>query len=169
VIQRRYVFEADHDTVYIAACQPFSYETLQHDLYELQSKFQVKEQQQQQGGIYLHRENLVDSLHGRRLDMLTISSFNWMQDTHETELFAAALQNGTNRSCDHRAHTFTSDKVVAVITARVHPGETNSSLMMNGFLAFITDTQDPRARLLRDRFVFKVIPMLNPDGVSEGK
>ena len=169
MIQRRYVFEADHDTVYIAACQPFSYETLQHDLDELQSKFQVKEQQQQQGGIYLHRENLVDSLHGRRLDMLTISSFNWMQDTHETELFAAALQNGTNRSCDHRAHTFTSDKVVAVITARVHPGETNSSLMMNGFLAFITDTQDPRARLLRDRFVFKVIPMLNPDGVSEGK
>ncbi|XP_054548661.1 cytosolic carboxypeptidase 3 isoform X3 [Talpa occidentalis] len=54
-----------------------------------------------------------------------------------------------------------------VLTARVHPGETNSSWMMKGFLDYILgDSSD--AQLLRDTFVFKVVPMLNPDGVIVG-
>ena len=36
--------------------------------------------------------------------------------------------------------------------------------MMKGFLDYIT-SDDPDAVTLRDNFVFKVIPMLNPDGV----
>ena len=51
-----------------------------------------------------------------------------------------------------------------LITARVHPGETNGSWMMKGFLDYITSS-DPDAVTLRDHFIFKVIPMLNPDGV----
>ncbi|XP_036390535.1 cytosolic carboxypeptidase 2, partial [Megalops cyprinoides] len=58
-------------------------------------------------------------------------------------------------------------KRAVVVTARVHPGETNSSWMMQGFLDFLLgDSLD--ARLLRDTFVFKVVPMLNPDGVVVG-
>ncbi|XP_072573911.1 cytosolic carboxypeptidase 2-like isoform X2 [Paramormyrops kingsleyae] len=58
-------------------------------------------------------------------------------------------------------------KRVVVVTSRVHPGETVSSWMMQGFLDFLlSDTQD--AQLLRDTFVFKVVPMLNPDGVVVG-
>ncbi|KAM8818089.1 cytosolic carboxypeptidase 3 [Rhynchonycteris naso] len=54
-----------------------------------------------------------------------------------------------------------------VLTARVHPGETNSSWIMKGFLDFILgDSCD--AQLLRDTFIFKVVPMLNPDGVIVG-
>lgn len=51
-----------------------------------------------------------------------------------------------------------------LITARVHPGETNSSWMMKGFLDYVL-SDDPDAQTLRDNFIFKVIPMLNPDGV----
>ena len=51
-----------------------------------------------------------------------------------------------------------------LITARVHPGETNGSWMMKGFLDYIT-SNDADANTLRDNFIFKVIPMLNPDGV----
>ncbi|XP_023386065.1 cytosolic carboxypeptidase 3 [Pteropus vampyrus] len=54
-----------------------------------------------------------------------------------------------------------------ILTARVHPGETNSSWIMKGFLDFILgDSSD--AQLLRDTFIFKVVPMLNPDGVIVG-
>ncbi|CAG5096104.1 Oidioi.mRNA.OKI2018_I69.XSR.g14474.t1.cds [Oikopleura dioica] len=58
-------------------------------------------------------------------------------------------------------------KKVVVISARVHPGETNGSWMMKGFLDFIT-SMDPDAVTLRGHFIFKVIPMLNPDGVIVG-
>ncbi|KAL8221766.1 UNVERIFIED_CONTAM: Cytosolic carboxypeptidase 3 [Gekko kuhli] len=58
-------------------------------------------------------------------------------------------------------------KAAVILTARVHPGETNSSWMMKGFLDYILGDSDT-ARLLRDTFVFKVVPMLNPDGVIVG-
>ncbi len=46
-------------------------------------------------------------------------------------------------------------KKAVVVTARVHPGETNGSWMMEGFLDFLlSDSED--AQLLRDTFVFKV-------------
>ena len=40
--------------------------------------------------------------------------------------------------------------------------------MMRGVLNFLTDPDDEEAKLLRENFVFKVIPMLNPDGVING-
>ena len=51
--------------------------------------------------------------------------------------------------------------------ARVHPGETGASYMMKGFLDYLSGpTLD--AKILRDNFVFKIVPMLNPDGVIAG-
>lgn len=55
-----------------------------------------------------------------------------------------------------------------VISARVHPGETVSSWMMRGVLFFLTDPTSDEAKMLRDNFVFKIVPMLNPDGVING-
>ena len=54
-----------------------------------------------------------------------------------------------------------------VVTARIHPGETNGSWMMKGLLDFLTSSADD-TKILRDLFVFKIIPMLNPDGVIVG-
>ncbi|XP_054894212.1 cytosolic carboxypeptidase 2 isoform X2 [Poeciliopsis prolifica] len=59
------------------------------------------------------------------------------------------------------------NKKAVVVTARVHPGETNGSWMMEGFLDFLLGDSDD-AQVLRDNFVFKVVPMLNPDGVVVG-
>ena len=53
------------------------------------------------------------------------------------------------------------------ISARVHPGESNSSWMMKGIIDYLTGPS-LNAKILRDNFVFKVVPMLNPDGVING-
>ena len=53
------------------------------------------------------------------------------------------------------------------MTGRVHPGETPASWITKGFVDFITSNV-PAARLLRRMFVFKIVPMINPDGVFYG-
>jgi murein tripeptide amidase MpaA len=53
------------------------------------------------------------------------------------------------------------------MTARIHPGETPSSWIMKGVIDFLTGPSI-HARILRDSFVFKLVPMLNPDGVIVG-
>jgi len=54
-----------------------------------------------------------------------------------------------------------------VITSRVHPGESNASWIVDGILEFLV-SEDEVAKYLRNNFVFKIIPMLNPDGVIVG-
>ena len=45
----------------------------------------------------------------------------------------------------------------------LQPGETPASWITKGFLDFIT-SNTPAARLLRRMFIFKIVPMINPDG-----
>ena len=54
-----------------------------------------------------------------------------------------------------------------ILTSRVHPGESNASWMMNGVIEYLVSDCE-NARYLRDTFVFKIIPMQNPDGVIVG-
>ena len=58
-------------------------------------------------------------------------------------------------------------KKFIIVGARVHPGESNASFIMQGFLKFITGPSIEAVNL-RKRVVFKVIPMTNPDGVIAG-
>eukprot|EP01083_Nonionella_stella_P002743 7888_1 len=58
-------------------------------------------------------------------------------------------------------------KGAVVITARVHPGETPASFVVQGLLQFLTSS-DQIAENLRQSSVFFIIPMLNPDGTFLG-
>jgi cytosolic carboxypeptidase protein 2/3 len=79
----------------------------------------------------------------------------------ENLIHLLTITNQSNSSEEHKA------KKGVILTARVHPGETNSSWMMHGFLDFLLGNSAD-AKLLRDNFVFKIVPMLNPDGVIIG-
>eukprot|EP01028_Stygiella_incarcerata_P002886 TRINITY_DN15514_c0_g1_i1.p1 TRINITY_DN15514_c0_g1~~TRINITY_DN15514_c0_g1_i1.p1 ORF type:complete len:436 (+),score=63.39 TRINITY_DN15514_c0_g1_i1:75-1382(+) len=96
------------------------------------------------GHPYFHRALLCRTVLGRRIDLLTITS----PESEET--------------------TPLRERKIVVVTARVHPGETPASWVCQGFLDFILGGSDPRAQLLRDHIVFKVVPCLNPDGVFLG-
>ncbi|XP_015755309.1 PREDICTED: cytosolic carboxypeptidase 2-like [Acropora digitifera] len=76
-------------------------------------------------------------------------------------VYVLTVTNPSRRPADAEA------KQNVVVTARVHPGETNSSWMMKGLLDYLTSNA-PDAKLLRDTFIFKIVPMLNPDGVIIG-
>lgn len=60
-----------------------------------------------------------------------------------------------------------SYRKAVVLTGRIHPGESNSSLIMNGVIDYLISDEE-KADYLRNNFVFKIIPMLNPDGVIVG-
>ncbi|XP_074762347.1 cytosolic carboxypeptidase 6 isoform X1 [Athene noctua] len=90
---------------------------------------------------YFCRELLGLSVQKRQLDLLTITS-------------PENLRPG-------------AEQKVVFITARVHPGETPSSFVCQGIIDFLV-SQHPIAKVLRDHLVFKIAPMLNPDGVYLG-
>lgn len=59
------------------------------------------------------------------------------------------------------------DKPYVLLTGRVHPGESNSSFIMEGLIDFLVSSH-PKAIFLRQNIIFKIVPMLNPDGVILG-
>eukprot|EP00698_Gefionella_okellyi_P002295 TRINITY_DN12107_c0_g1_i1.p1 TRINITY_DN12107_c0_g1~~TRINITY_DN12107_c0_g1_i1.p1 ORF type:complete len:435 (-),score=66.82 TRINITY_DN12107_c0_g1_i1:93-1397(-) len=91
---------------------------------------------------YVRRELLCRSVQNRRVDLLTITS-------------------PRNLVSDGRK------KRMVFFSARVHPGETPASFVMQGIIDFLVSA-DPAAQILRDNIVFKIVPMLNPDGVFVG-
>ena len=60
-----------------------------------------------------------------------------------------------------------ANKKAVILTSRVHPGESNGSYVIKGVIEFLLSS-DPIAKNLRSNFIFKIIPMLNPDGVIHG-
>ncbi|XP_063882854.1 cytosolic carboxypeptidase-like protein 5 [Scylla paramamosain] len=143
-------------TTHYAFTYPYTYSEVQTVLEGLDRRFPAGSP-----SLYYHRELLAYSLDHWRVDLLTVSSHSGRADEREERLPGLFPVPG-----QLRPHRFPGKKVV-FISARVHPGETSSSFVLNGFLNFIV-SGDPRAERLRDLFVFKVIPLLNPDGVVRG-
>ncbi|KAG8225707.1 hypothetical protein J437_LFUL001741 [Ladona fulva] len=112
--------------------------------------------------IYYHRECLCHSLEGRSVDLITITS-NW-GISRERE---PRLKNLFPDVEVPRPHAFPNKKVI-FITARVHPAETSSSFVLDGIITSLINKNDPGAAQLRKKFLFKLIPVLNPDGVVKG-
>eukprot|EP00347_Sterkiella_histriomuscorum_P024496 403330908 len=66
-----------------------------------------------------------------------------------------------------------SKKKLIIISARIHPGDHQSSYVMEGILNFLTSQKGYEEYLeqvqeLRENFIFKIVPMLNCEGVIIG-
>lgn len=88
------------------------------------------------------RKMLCQSNAGNPIDILTITNFT------DSELQM-------------------KQKKAFILSSRVHPGETGASYMMKGVIDYLVGPSIG-ARILRDNYIFKIIPMVNPDGVILG-
>nr|XP_022317120.1 cytosolic carboxypeptidase-like protein 5 isoform X5 [Crassostrea virginica] len=151
---------------YFAFCYPWSYMEQQERLNEYDKKFShCKElnSSSPKDSIYYHRELLCYSPDQLRLDLVTVSSCHGLSSETEPRFDHNLFPEKDVPRCKKFR-----GKRVFFLSSRVHPGETPASFVFNGFLEFILKDNDPRAKALRRQFVFKCIPILNPDGVQRG-
>lgn len=133
-------FPHANDVCYFAYHYPYTFTMLQGHLSRLESSLNTKD-------IYYRRMTLCSSLGGNPCDVITITAQPREGDAKSIEI----LRN--------RPYIF--------LTSRVHPGESNSSWVMKGVLDFLM-SNFYTARHLRETFIFKIVPMLNIDGVVNG-
>lgn len=58
-------------------------------------------------------------------------------------------------------------KRCVIVCGRAHPGESNGSYMIEGFIDFLCG-ESKMAEFLRRHVIFKIVPMINPDGATMG-
>lgn len=117
-------------------------------------------------GVYFHRETLATSLDGRCVDLLTVTAAQEPDDDEVANHYEVPPPELEDTLSCNPAQRFAC-RPIAFISARVHPGETPAQFTFFGLLRFLI-SNDPRAKSLRANFVFKLVPMLNPDGVARG-
>ncbi len=155
-ISFNFEFNFDSQGVLFAFCYPWSYHKNRAFLNYIESKIPKE--------IYFHREVLTYSKEKRKVELLTISDHSGRSKVREPHMKNLFPENNKNP----RPFTFSKDKLVIFISARVHPGETPSSYLLNGIIKLLVNSDDPRAKLLRKFFVFKIVPIINVDGVYRG-
>ncbi|XP_060645962.1 cytosolic carboxypeptidase 6 isoform X1 [Drosophila nasuta] len=132
-------FDKEEDVYMFALASPYSYSRLQSYLNVIDAR-QGPEKR-------FTRCVLVKSLQNRNVDLVTID-----QVTHN--------QRSTNRL----ERSFIR---VIVILCRTHSSEAPASHVCQGLIEFLVGNH-PIAQVLRENFVFKIVPMVNPDGVFLG-
>ncbi|XP_009885965.1 PREDICTED: cytosolic carboxypeptidase 4 [Charadrius vociferus] len=133
-------FPHKDDVCYLAYHYPYTYSTMM-------SHLDILEQNRNPKKVYWRQQTLCQTLGGNPCPLLTITAMPDSKKRDDLEQFY------------NRPYVF--------LMARVHPGESNASWVMKGTLEFLVSS-DPIADLLRKCFIFKIVPMLNPDGVING-
>uniref|UniRef100_A0A4W5KMI3 Cytosolic carboxypeptidase 1 n=1 Tax=Hucho hucho TaxID=62062 RepID=A0A4W5KMI3_9TELE len=132
-------FNHKDDVCYFAYHYPYTYSTLKMHLQKLEA---LRTPQ-----TYLREDVLCETLGGNSCPLLTIT--------------AMPESTSNDQICQFR------NRPLVFLSSRVHPGETNASWVMKGTLEFLMGSS-PLAQSLREAYIFKIVPMLNPDGVVNG-
>ncbi|OMJ79432.1 hypothetical protein SteCoe_20533 [Stentor coeruleus] len=159
-----YNFKNPNDTVYFAYSQPYSYTDCQTFLKTISSS----------NKDICRLNTLCLTNDGKECNLLTITDSiqdyidydNEVKDMNDMVKYLRKFKkpkSGLKRKTSEK-HV---NKKAIVLMARVHSGETVSSFMMKGAIEYLLSSLTS-AVFLRKNFVFKIVPMLNPDGVYHG-
>ena len=155
-------FDYSRDTVLIAYSRPYKYTQMILDLLKNENALMEQdperypEEKRTEAARWNGEAEIVLSnylVYTRKLMCLTLSGL--------------PVPILTVTACKHLGKKMSKREGV-FLTSRVHPGETNSSFVFQGMLERLTKANDPIAQYLRENFVFKMVPCLNPDGVLKG-
>jgi murein tripeptide amidase MpaA len=143
--------------MYFAWTYPYSFEESLKKTQKWIKKFN------RQQNIYVNREVICYSRELRPMEMLTLT-----KDIKRTEVREELIEGlFPEANGDVTTRPFIFEKPTVFISARVHPGETPASFVLDGIMKFLLKGSE-QAKILLDKFVFKIVPMLNPDGVYRG-
>lgn len=134
-----FTFSSDSDfrRTYFAYCEPHSYSDCQAYLNELERRFSHHSQ------IYFTRELLNYTLDGRRIDLLTLTTYKdllFEREPHIEGLFP-----------ESKSRPYKAKKPIIFISARVHPGEVPGSHILNGLLDFLTPAKAGTSQIRQPR------------------
>ena len=137
-----YTFQYDQDEVFFANCIPFTYTDLNRDL-------NVYTKNENDKYIFFNRKKLCSTIIGNNVEFFTINN--------STSIYPYVMGNSDKNKL----------KSGVVLFGRQHPSETVGSWTLKGAIDFLMGESE-EAKYLRDNFIFKIIPMINVDGVICG-
>ena len=158
-----YEFKYDNDIVYFANSLPYFYSSLMKEL----NHYELDEEKYP----YFHRKTLATTLGGNDLDMFTINS---MYDIYKNGITSVVMPKTNNYLSiknnyenNNNSSQILDERKAVVIIGRQHPGETVGSYVVKGCMDFLMGNSD-EAKKLREIYLIKIVPMMNPDGVLVG-
>ena len=159
-----YEFQYDNDTVYFANCLPYFYSTLMKEL----NHYELNEEKYP----YFHRKTLSTTLGGNDLDMFTINSMYDIYKNGVTSVIMPKTNNYLSIKNNYENNNINNSQIIderkaVVLIGRQHPGETVGSYVIKGCIDFLMGNSE-EAKKLREIYLFKIVPMMNPDGVLVG-
>jgi len=154
-VEFEYEFEYDNDTVWFATCIPYTYSMLIRYIKSIEDNI-VNAAKQEETSFFTRKFSMLrpnkgkicevksigKSLGGVNIPLLEITDFDCSKD----EL---------------------GKRKVIILWGRVHPGETNASWVTHRIISYLLGNSQI-AKGLRQRVIFHIIPMINPDGVILG-
>ncbi|XP_018646620.1 Mername-AA217 hypothetical peptidase (M14 family) [Schistosoma mansoni] len=129
------------DICYLAYHYPYTYTRLLTDLNKWQYKMLNHSNE-----IYFRIQQLTSTILSNPVPLITITQ----------------IPDSSDESININQRPY------IILTCRVHPGESNSSWIIKGLIEQLLSNDDRKMNELRKMFIFKIIPMLNPDGVIVG-
>ena len=124
--------------MYVAASIPYSYSRLVRFLDSVEKVARLN------SSIYLKKETHINSISSNCSPVLTLT---WKRDKKDKT---------------------TGQKKIIAIIARQHPSETASSFVMEGVINSLVYMSSEQSVELLKKYIFKIIPMFNVDGVIYG-
>ena len=134
-----YTFEYDNDEIYFSNSIPFTYSDIIKDL-----NYYTKKENEKYN--FFERKKLCSTILGNDVDYFNINNDNDLLISENREI---------------------KNKKGIILFARQHPGETVGNWILKGAYEYLMSF-NKEVEYLRDKYIIKIIPMINVDGVICG-